>query len=154
MKRVEKIWAELSQSKKKTKLSTRSKRNVKLSVVDDVERSMSELEDSVGDLTYFTYEMLPDLSEKAYDVNLALDEMIINSQMLFAKDAAEGLLENLERIDESAKSLGIDPEDVFDQYDDAKQMAEDAINAHEDLVKAWNDERTLQAMTSFANKIK
>ena len=154
MRKVEKIWAELSQSKNKTKLSTRSKRNVKLSVVDDVERSMSELEDSVGDLTYFTYEMLPDLSEKASDVNLALDEMIINSQMLFAKDAAEELLENLERIDESAKSLGIDPEDVFDQYDDAKQMAEDAINAHEDLVKAWNDERTLQAMTSFANKIK
>lgn len=153
-KGVQKLWAELAtaQQPKKAKFSKQGK-EVKMSVVDDVERSMSELEDSVGDLTYFTYEMLPDLSEKAYDVNLALDEMIINSQMLYAKDAAEGLLENLGRIEESAKSLGIDPEDVFDQYDEAKQMAEDAINAHEDLVKAWNDERTLQAMTSFANRI-
>lgn len=154
-KAIQNLWADLSkaQEPKKAKFS-KNEKNVKLSVVDDVERSMSELEDASGDLTYFTYEMLPELSEKAYDVNLALDEMIINSQMLFAKDAAEELLSNLERIEESAKSLGIDPEDVFGNYDEAKQMADDAINAHEDLVKAWNDERTLQAMTSFANKIK
>jgi hypothetical protein len=153
MKQVQKVWAELSKANKGTKLSAK-KRNAKLSVIDDVERSMSELEGAYQDLTYFTYEMLPELSEKAYDVNLAIDEMIINSEMMYAKDAGEGLLMNLERIEETASSLGIDPQEVFDQFDEAKEMAEDAIRAHEDLVKAWSDERTLQAMTSFANRIK
>ena len=153
MKKLQKVWAELSKANKGTKLSS-NKRNVKLSIVDDVENKMSELEDYYNDLTYFTYEMLPELSEKAAEVNLALDEMIINSGMTFAKDAADELNDLLAKIEDSAKELGLSPDDVFDQYDDAKEMADNALNAHSDLVSEWDSERTLRDMTSFANKIK
>ena len=61
MKRVEKIWAELSQSKNKTKLSTGSKRNVKLSVVDELENLYDQLEEQTSLTSYFAYEYIPEM---------------------------------------------------------------------------------------------
>jgi len=152
MKKLQQVWAELSKAKKGTNLGS-TKRNVKLSLVDDIERKMGEVEGSMMDLTYFTYEMMDDLEEKLSDISLAVDEMIINSQMLFAKDASDELNDLLDKVEESAKGLGMNADDIFDRFDEAREMVQTTESAHDDLVDNWRSSR-LQNITAFADKIK
>jgi archaellum component FlaC len=151
-KGVQKLWAELGKAQKPAKLSKQGKQ-VKLNTVQEAQTSFNELEDSLGDLTYFAYEVINDQEDKLGEIMDVIDNMIINSSMLYAKDSAESLLESLEKIEKSAKDLGVDPEDVFDQYEEAKDMADQAISAHEDLVSEWRSSR-LQNVTAFADRIK
>ena len=94
MKKLQKVWAELSKGNKGTKLSS-NKRNVKLSLIDDIESLMDYTEETQSTLSYFTYEIIGEQEEKLQDISLVIDEMIINSEMLNAKDSAEELGELL-----------------------------------------------------------
>lgn len=154
-KGVQKLWAELGKAQKPAKLSKQSKaaRGVKLNTVQEAQTSFDELEDSLGDLTYFAYEVIEEQENKLGEIMDVVDNMIINSSMLYAKDAAESLMESLDKIEKSAKDLGVDPDDVFDNYEEAKDMAQQAISAHEDLVSEWRSSR-LQNVTAFADRIK
>mgnify|MGYP003630023675 FL=1 len=151
-KGIQNLWAELGKAQKPAKLSKQSK-EVKLNTVQEAQTSFDELEDSLGDLTYFAYEVIEEQEQKLSEIMDVIDNMIINSMALFAKDEAESLIESLDKIEKSAKDLGVDPEDVFDQYDDAREMADQAMSAHDDLVSEWRSSR-LQNVTAFADKIK
>lgn len=152
MKKIQKVWAELSKAKKGTKLGS-AKRNVKLSIVDDLERLYDQVEEASSDLNYFTYEVIDEQEEKLSDIMLVIDEMIINSQMLYAKEGAEEMAELLAKVEASANDLGIDPEDVFAQYNDAKELVDSVQSAHDNLVDEWRSSR-LQNITAFADRIK
>mgnify|MGYP006079841839 FL=1 len=152
MKKLQKVWAELSKANKGTKLSS-NKRNVKLSLIDDIESLMDYTEETQSTLSYFTYEIIGEQEEKLQDISLVIDEMIINSEMLNAKDSAEELGELLEKVEESAKGLGMDADEVFDRYDEAKELVQNTISIHDDLVSEWRSSR-LQNVTAFADKIK
>tara|TARA_B110000908_G_C10264589_1_gene462445 strand:- start:5310 stop:5804 length:495 start_codon:yes stop_codon:yes gene_type:complete len=152
MKKLQKVWAELSKANKGTKLSS-NKRNVKLSLIDDIESLMDYTEETQSTLSYFTYEIIGEQEEKLQDISLVIDEMIINSEMLNAKDSAEELGELLEKVEESAKGLGMDADEVFDRYDEAKELVQNTISTHDDLVSEWRSSR-LQNVTAFADKIK
>ena len=151
MKKLQKVWAELSKANKGTKLSS-NKRNVKLSLVDDIERLMDDTEDAQSNLSYFTYEILDEQEEKLSDISLIIDEMIINSGMLNAVDYAEEMQGLLEKVEESAKGLGMDADEVFDRYNEAKELVDSVMSTHDDLVTEWRQSR-LQNVTSFADKI-
>tara|TARA_R110000823_G_C15829619_1_gene490099 strand:+ start:374 stop:868 length:495 start_codon:yes stop_codon:yes gene_type:complete len=152
MKKLQKVWAELSKGNKGTKLSS-NKRNVKLSLIDDIESLMDYTEETQSTLSYFTYEIIGEQEEKLQDISLVIDEMIINSEMLNAKDSAEELGELLAKVEESAKGLGMDADEVFDRYDEAKELVQNTISTHDDLVSEWRSSR-LQNVTAFADKIK
>jgi len=151
MKKLQKVWAELSKANKGTKLSS-NKRNVKLSLVDDIERLMDDTEDAQGMLSYFTYEIIDEQEEKLSDINLVIDEMIINSGMLNAVDYAEEMQGLLEKVEESAKGLGMDADEVFDRYNEAKELVDSVMSTQDDLVDSWRSSR-LQNVTAFADKI-
>ncbi len=152
-KQVQKIWAELSKNKRKGTNLGLTKRNVKLSIVDDLERLYNEVESAQMDQSYFTYEIIDEQEEKLSDIMIIIDEMIINSQMMYAKDGADEMAELLAKVEESAKGLGLDPQDVFDQYDDAKELVDAVNSTHDDLVDNWRSSR-LQNITAFADRIK
>ena len=151
MKKLQKVWAELSKANKGTKLSS-NKRNVKLSLIDDIESLMDYTEETQSTLSYFTYEIIGEQEEKLQDISLVIDEMIINSEMLNAKDSAEELGELLAKVEESAKGLGMDADEVFDRYNEAKELVDSVMSTHDDLVTEWRQSR-LQNVTSFADKI-
>ena len=153
MKRVEKIWAELSQSKKKTKLSARSKRNVKLSVVDEAEKAYEYLERISSELSYFAYEMIDEMEEKVIDAIEGLDEMLVNSEMTNVVEEAKNASEILSKIKESADDLGIDVEDVFSDYENLKYLVDNAEDLAYDALA--NFERSLlKDLTGFGNRLK
>ena len=62
-KGVQKLWAELSSAKKPAKLSKQGK-EVKLSVVDELEGLYDQLEEATSNASYFAYEMVPDMDDK------------------------------------------------------------------------------------------
>lgn len=152
MKKVEKIWTELSKGNKRTKLSA-NKRGVKLGAVDEARNLYDDLVDAQGLLSYFGDEVIDEQDEKLYEILTVIDEYIINSGMLNAKDYAEDMDMYLNKIEESAKSLGIDPEDIYEDYLDAKDLVDATLQSHEDMVDAFNSSK-IQYITSFANQIK
>ena len=127
MKKVQNIWAELSKTKKapqRTKLSAK-KRNVNLNKVDEAYELYEELRSSFSELSYFVDEVFPELEEKMSDIYMTLDEYFINGEMRYAPETAENLREKLNEIEESASELGIDAQDIFDDFDDARQLQAD-----------------------------
>ena len=147
MKKVQNIWAELSKAKKapqRTKLSAK-KRNVKLSKVEEAYAQYEELRDAHSELAYFVDEVLPDLEDKMSDIYRTVDEYFINGQIRYVEEIAQNLYENLQDIADSAKELGLDNSEIFDEYDDAFGLSMEA----EDLLKRgksdWESSRVSRA---------
>lgn len=155
MNKIAKIWEELDRKNgrvKGTKLSAK-KRGVKLGAVDEARNLYDDLEDAQSLLSYFGDEVIDEQDEKLYEILTVIDEYIINSGMMNAKDYAEDMEMYLNKIEESAKSLGIDPDEIYEDYQDAKDLVDATYRSHEDMVDAFNSSK-IQYITSFANQIK
>jgi len=152
-KQVQKIWAELSKAKRKgTKLSAK-KRNVKLSVVDELESLYDQLEEQTSLCSYFASEWVNEAEAKVIDAIDGLDDYLINSSMSYLADTGKEALEAIAKLEESAKSLGIDPEEIYPDYQEVKEWAEGAedlqYDAYDTLVTSY-----LKDLTGFADRLK
>ena len=153
MKRVEKIWAELSQSKKKTKLSTESKRNVKLSVVDELENLYDQLEEQTSLTSYFAYEYIPEMDDKVRDAISGLDDYLVNTSMSYLTETAEEVKGLLDKLEANAKDLGVDVDDI---YPDFEEMRDWSNNAEDLMSDAYNELQSslMRDLTGYANQLR
>lgn len=124
-KGVQKLWAELAKAKKPAKLSKQGK-EVKLSIVDDIENSLSFFEDAMSEASYIYDELMPDLETKAYDIQRDVDNIIVNSNAASLEDAIREVSEPLKKLEDNADALGLSPSDIYDDYDRIKEMMEDS----------------------------
>ena len=155
MKKVQNIWAELSKAKKapqRTKLSAK-KRNVKLNIVDELQSLYEQLEEQTSITSYFAYEWLEEADKKVYDAIQGLDDFLINSSMSYLADTGKEALEAIAKLEENANALGIDPEEIYPDYEELKDWAENAeslqFDAYEELMKT-----DLKHLTGFADQIR
>jgi transcriptional regulator with XRE-family HTH domain len=153
MKKVEKIWAELSKAKRKgTKLSAK-KRNVKLSVVDELESFYEQLEEQTSITSYFAYEWVEEAEEKVIDAIQGLDDFLINSSMSYLADTGKQALEALAKLEQIHKDLGVPMDELYPDYEELKEWAEGAedlqFEAYEALQRSY-----LKDLTGFANEIR
>lgn len=152
MKAVNKVWAELSKGKKATKLSAK-KREVKLSLVDELEDLYNRLEEQTGITSYFAYEWVEEAEQKVIDAIDGLDDYLINSSMSYLAETGQEALEALAKLEANAESLGIDPEEVYPDYEELKQWAEGAedmqYDAYDALQKSY-----LRDLTGYGDQIK
>lgn len=129
MKQIQKVWAELS---KGTNLSSK-KREVKLNVVQEIENSREFLEEAVSDVSYFIEEYLPDVEKQLFEIRNNLDNFIVNSTGSSIEDAYEELQTALGKLEENAKALGMDANDIYDEFD----QAEDELSNSESVVNGF-----------------
>jgi hypothetical protein len=143
-KGVQKLWAELGKAQKPAKLSKQG-RGVKLSLVDDAESAFRDVEGAYGTASYFAYEVIEELDDKMQEIYMTVDDYIINSEMRYLPEGAERLKEILDKIASSANDLGIDPSDIYDDYEEAKDMVDNAESVIDDAKREWNSSRVSRA---------
>jgi len=143
-KGVQKLWAELASAKKPAKLSKQG-RGVKLSLVDDAESAYRDVEGAYSTASYFAYEVIEELDDKMSEIYRTVDEYIINSEMSYLPEASKRLGEILNKIENSANDLGIDPSDIYDDYEEAKDMVDNAESVIDDAKREWNSSRVSRA---------
>jgi len=133
-KGVQKLWADLAAAKKPAKLSKQGKQ-IKLSIVDDIESNLSFFEDAMSEASYIYDELMPALEEKAYDIQRDVDNVIVNSSAGSLEDAIRDVSEPLKKLEDNADALGISPSDIYDDYDRIKEMIEDSGY----VLRNWED---------------
>ena len=143
-KGVQKLWAELASAKKPAKLSKQG-RGVKLSLVDDAESAYRDVEGAYSTASYFAYEVIEELDDKMSEIYRTVDEYIINSEMSYLPEASKRLGEILNKIENSANDLGIDPSDIYDDYEEAKDMVDNAESVIDDAQREWNSSHVSRA---------
>ena len=148
-KGVQKLWAELASAKKPAKLSKQGKQ-VKLSVVDDIEKQKGYLEDAYSELSYILNDWAGEKEDELYKIQGELDNIIVNSEATSTDIFIQELSEPLKRLEDNAESLGIDPSDIYDEYQDAKDMIEDASR----LWRDWEDFKNEYPLISRLTNLK
>ena len=124
MKKVQKIWAELSKAKKapqRTKLSAK-KRGVKLNAIQEVENAREYGFDSYNEAVYIVETVMPDLEEKCYDIQRDVDNIIVNSEASSLETFADELSDAIATIQKSADELGVDAEEIYDGMQEAQRL--------------------------------
>lgn len=155
MKKVQKVWAELSKNKKapqRTKLSA-NKRSVKLSVVSELENLYEQLEEQTSLTSYFAYEYIPEMDDKVRDAISGLDDYLVNTSMSYLTETAKEVTALLEKLKSNADDLGIDVNDIYPDYEEMKGWAD---NAEDLMYDARNELETslMKDLTGFANQLR
>ena len=141
---VQKLWAELGKAQKPAKFSKQGK-EVKLSKVDDAERLYEELRDAYSEASYFIDEVLPDLEDKMSEIYSTVDEYFINGQMRYMEEASSNLIEVLSEIENSAKALGIDTDEIYPDFDEAFDLTNAADGYGSEAKREWESSRVSRA---------
>jgi hypothetical protein len=148
-KGVQKLWADLAAAKKPAKLSKQGK-EVKLSVVDDIQNQRDYLESAYSELSYILNDWAGEKEDELYKIQGELDNIIVNSEATSTDIFIQELSEPLKRLEDNAKSLGLDPEDIFDEYQETKDMMEDASR----LWRDWEDFKNEYPLISRLTNLK
>jgi len=134
MKQVQKVWAELSKGKKATKLSSK-KRKVELNLMQEIENLRSYMEDSASEASYIVNEFAPEKEDMLYDIQRDLDNIIVNSEASSLETFISDLKDKLETLEDKARDLGMDANELYDEFDDAMRELEFA----EQTQGQWDD---------------
>jgi len=147
-KGVQNLWAELGKAQKPAKFSKQGKQ-VKLSIVDDIQNQRDYLENAYSELSYILNEWAGDKEDELYKIQGELDNIIVNSEATSTEIFIQELAEPLKRLEDNAKSLGLDPEDIFDEYQETKDMLEDASRLWRDWEDFKNEYPLLARLTNL-----
>jgi chromosome segregation ATPase len=148
-KGVQKLWAELGKAQKPAKFSKQGKQ-VKLSVVDDIQTQRDYLESAYSELSYILNDWAGEKEDELYKIQGELDNIIVNSEATSTDIFIQELSEPLKKLEDNAKSLGLDPEDIFDEYQETKDMIEDASR----LWRDWEDFKNEYPLISRLTNLK
>ena len=142
MSRLNKIYTQLSEAQSKVRKAKLNKKGkeVKLNVVQEIENSRDFLRDAVSDVAYMVDDYLPKVEKQLFDIRRDLDNFIVNSTGSSIEDAYEQLQDALTLLDDKARDLGIDPNEIYDEFKDAEDdlsNAEGYINQYADMEKEY-----------------
>jgi len=137
MNRIAKVWEQLD--KKRGRHANLSKtargKNVKLNVADDMRELSRSLSEGISELEG----NFDDLAQVNYDYQEALEraqEVFGGFRVAMYEQLIEVAYETIEKVEQSAKDLGLDPSDMLPSYD---ELAEN-ISAMEEAIAQLEDE--------------
>lgn len=145
MKNIENVWAQLSKRRPMKKNLSKQGRKVNLSLVDDAASAFRDVEGAYSTASYFAYEVIEELDDKMSEIYMTVDDYIINSEMSYLPEAAERLTEILDKIESSAEDLGLSPTEIFPDFDEAREMANNSKDVIDDAKREWNSSRVSRA---------
>ena len=118
------------------------KKQVKLSIVQNLITEFGALEDAYSDANYLAYEYGDQLLDKieSYRQEIGeIDNFVVNSMVTQLKGIAEDVNAMLEELEQKANDLGIEPADIFDQYNEAKEYVNFADASYRDAEAKYKE---------------
>mgnify|MGYP003314253997 CR=1 FL=1 len=114
-----------AEKRKKDKLQ-----KVALGLVDDIYYDYSSLQDEYSTLSYLAYEWHDEKFEEYRQAWMTLnDEYTHNGSSVLRYDDVSGDRDTLQSIADAAAELGLEPYEVYDDYDEHLQLLDDMQEA-------------------------
>ena len=138
--RLEKVYNKLPNQKVNLKAQ-----KIDLSLVNDIDTSLVAIEDQGGLLSYLAYEWHEEKFEAYRQAWMALnDEYQHNASVVFRYDDVSGDVEKLNEIKAKAEELGLEPSDVYSDWNEHMQRlkemkeADDQYKENEREFRDWS----------------
>jgi len=112
-----------------TKLS--KTRKLKLSVVDEIESMKIYIEEATSEAFYVADELMPEMEEACFDIRNKVDNIIVNAQANGLSDDLPDFRKLVQSLEEKSGELGLDPSDIYDEYEEVKELLDNATRAAE-----------------------
>ena len=130
-----------------------TKRKVDLSLVDDIENEIDTFEEAESDANYLAYEFGDEIInayedfQRKYD----LDNYIVNGTVTLLEDYAADLKVKLDKLQVAADELGINPNDIYEDYDYLRDRVDDASSLYNDAKDKYREVVEYTGMNNFWN---
>ena len=150
------VFAKLFSKPANTKLS--KTRKLKLSVVDEIESNVQWLENSYSEASYYVDERWDEILDEVYEfqnkLSMEVDNVVVNGEGRSLDEAGSTMLELLEKLETGAEDLGVDPSELLDNYEDLKQMAQNAESVFESFVDKYKEivKQSSNGLATFLSK--
>lgn len=132
--------AQINKGRSRTKRSLSKGRNVKLSVMDDLDSALERIEDKQSLGSYYAYERFEEIEDKILDfkfeISKEVDNQIVNSEVINPDDAFYDVIEAMTSLERSADELGIDVNSI-ESYARATKMYEEYSSMYDDYRDAY-----------------
>ena len=126
---------------------------VALAVVDDIEQEADRFEQAESEASYLAYEWGDEIID-AYDdfrSKYNIDDYIVNGATRDLEEVSEIMGEHLEKIRLASEEIGIDPNDIYFNYDDLRQRVDNAESLNTDAKSKYFEVTDYAGFNNFWN---
>jgi len=134
--RLEKVYSKLPNQKVNLKAH-----KVTLSLVDDIQNELDRFEQAESEASYLAYEYGDEIID-AYDAfrsKYPIDDYIINGATRDLEEVSENISKALSELQTKAEELGIDPNEILNDFDDIKQRADNSSALNNDAKEKYKE---------------
>ena len=134
--RLEKVYSKLPNQKVNLKAH-----KVTLSLVDDIQNELDRFEQAESEASYLAYEYGDEIID-AYDEfrsKYPIDDYIINGSTRDLEEVSENISKALAELQTKAEELGIDPNEILNDFDDIKQRADNSSALNNDAKEKYKE---------------
>lgn len=116
-----------------------AKAAVKLSALTDIEDNLDRFEYAESDASYLAYEWGDQIMDEynEFKMRYNLDDFIVNGNTRDLEEVAEIMRNALNDLETKSEELGIDPSDVYADYEDLKARVDNADVLFEDAKRKY-----------------
>lgn len=119
------------------------KKQVKLSIVDDIEQLYDSLRNAYDLASYYESERFDDLQNKWFDatndIRLEIDELAINSEVRGLEEDGENMQGFIADLENKANDLGVDPAELIRDYDEIVFMVDNYQALYDSFVGKYRE---------------
>ena len=134
--RLEKVYSKLPNQKVNLK-----KQKVALSLVDDIQNELDRFEQAESEASYLAYEYGDEIMDAYNDFSMKynIDDYIINGATRDLEEVSENIGKALSELQTKAEELGIDPNEILNDFDDIKQRADNSSALNNDAKEKYKE---------------
>lgn len=127
-----------------------AKQAVKLSALSDIEDNLDRFDYAESDASWLAYEWGDMIMDEYNDFKMRnnLDDFVVNGNVRDLEEVAEIMRNALNDLEVKSEELGIDPSDVYPDYEELKQRVDNADSLEQDAKEKY---REVQQYAGYAN---
>ena len=116
-----------------------AKQAVKLSALSDIEDNLDRFESAESDASWLAYEWGDIIMDEYNDFKQRnnLDDFVVNGNVRDLEEVADIMRKALNDLEVKSEELGIDPSDVYPDYEDLKQRVDNAEALEKDTKEKY-----------------
>ena len=127
-----------------------AKQAVKLSALSDIEDNLDRFDYAESDASWLAYEWGDMIMDEYNDFKMRnnLDDFVVNGNVRDLEEVAEIMRNALNDLEVKSEELGIDPSDVYPDYENLKQRVDNADVLFDDAKRKYYE---VQPYVGFAD---
>jgi hypothetical protein len=114
---------------------------VALSLVQNLITEFEPLQESFNDAAYLAYDWGDEILDAFSDFQqkYPIDDFIVNGNARNLKEQADTMRGYLEELEQKSEELGLNPADIFDDYEDTKYLVDGANSMYDDMIAKYRE---------------